>query len=110
MSLVTLPRAGMPLVNASPMSREWYRWAHDITQRVGGVTGQSNDELTMSQFEDAGVEEIKFSVYRLADEAAILPPAVAQQIEDLTTEINQLRDCVATLMQAMQDMQQGTTL
>ncbi len=130
MSLVTLPRAGMPLIGDKPMSREWYRWAHDITERVGGVGGIGNDELEMAQFEDAGIEELKFSIYRLADEFAqgpvlgaddwsamlgkladetnLAPAAVFEQIEQLTTEVNQLRDQVAVLMQSLQDLQQGT--
>lgn len=108
MSLVTLPRAGMPLVGNSAMSREWYRWAHDITQRVGGVTGAGTDDLSLSQFEDAGIEEAKQAQFRLADEVGQIPAMhVHQAPEDLETQINALREAVAVLAQTIRDMQEG---
>lgn len=38
MTSVTLPREGIPITGNQLPSREWYRWAFDITQRVGGVS------------------------------------------------------------------------
>ena len=46
MSTVTLPRIQIPLtVGGDKVSAEWYRWAHDLTLRAGGVTGQSTAEI-----------------------------------------------------------------
>jgi len=110
MTYVTLPRAGMPLTGDLTISREWYRWARDITERSGGVAGASSNDLSLSQFEDAGIEEVKLGLYRLTDEVNSQPQPAQTQIDQLTTEVNQLRDCVAVLMQSLQDMQQGTML
>ena len=57
MSLVTLPRAGMPLVRGDAVSPEWFRFFHDLAVRSGGTTGASSNDLSLSQFEDAGIEE-----------------------------------------------------
>lgn len=106
MSLLTLPRAQVPLVDAKgQITREWYRWATDATKRMGGVEGSSTDDLTLSQFEDAGIEETKQAVYRVADELGQMPVSLPQQIEDLTTTVDELQALVATLFQAIQDLQ-----
>lgn len=108
MSLLTLPRAQIPMVDASgQVNREWYRYFTDLTKRAGGVDGSSSDDLTLSQFEDAGVEEVKQGAFRLADELGQLPPAVSVLIEAQQTEISDLREAVAALARAIQDMQQG---
>ena len=99
MSLVTLPRAGMPLAGTATISREWYRWAYDITQRVGGVTGSSTEDLTLSQFEDAGIEELKLGIYVLRD-----------QIDSLTTELNELRERLTVASRQLQDINEGQLL
>lgn len=36
---ITLPRAQIPIAGALAISPDWYRWARDMTQRIGGVTG-----------------------------------------------------------------------
>ena len=57
MTLLTLPRASIPVIDSKGyMSREWYRWATDATSRMGGVEGAGTDDLTLSQFEDAGAK------------------------------------------------------
>lgn len=83
MSLVTLPRAQIPLtLNGNAISSEWYRWAHDVTIRAGGVTGSSTDELTLMQFEDAGIEEMRLDVFSLRDEMRQAPPVVVMPADD----------------------------
>lgn len=111
MSLLTLPRASIPVIDANGyMNREWYRWASDATARMGGVEGTGTDDLSLSQFEDAGIEEAKQGIYRLVDEIGQLPPIVVEQIEALETETAQLREAVAALMRMVQDMQEGINL
>ena len=99
MSLVTLPRAGMPVAGTETISREWYRWAYDITQRVGGVTGAGTDDLTLSQFEDAGIEELKLQLYRLTD-----------QISDMAGELNAMRERLTVANRQLQDINEGQML
>jgi hypothetical protein len=46
MSTVTLPRAQIPLtLDGKPISPEWYRWAHDLTMRAGGVSSPTMNEV-----------------------------------------------------------------
>ena len=110
MSLVTLPRAGMPVAGTATISREWYRWAYDITQRVGGVTGAGTNDLTLSQFEDAGIEEHKHALYRLTDDVWQMPPRVEMSpADDQAPLIEELRAQVAELTKAVEALQQGLT-
>lgn len=124
MTLLTLPRASIPLVDAKGnISREWFRWASDATARMGGVEGLGTEELTLSQFEDAGIEEAKHSIYRLSDDMGQLPPAVhvladtdltppavhVQTTPDAGPGIEELRAQVAELAKAVQALQQGLT-
>lgn len=107
MSLLTLPRAQIPLVDANgQVNREWYRYFSDLTKRAGGVDGSSSEDLTLSQFEGAGIEESKQAGFRLADEVGQLPPLMAV-IEAQQTEISDLREAIAALAQAIQDIRQG---
>ena len=70
MSTVTLPRSGVPLTSIGhAVSNEYYRWMHDITERVGGVTGPGTNDLAAAQFEDAGIEEMRSELFRMSDEA-----------------------------------------
>lgn len=45
MTTITLPRADIPMVNGAVPSRDWYRWARDITTRVGGVSGTGSGDI-----------------------------------------------------------------
>jgi hypothetical protein len=82
----------MPVAGNATMSREWYRWAHDITQRVGGVSGASTADLAASQFEDAGIEEVKLTAYRLADQVASMESTLSELRERLTQALRQIKD------------------
>lgn len=42
MATITLPRADLPIAGQFQASGDWYRWARDITARVGGVTGTTS--------------------------------------------------------------------
>lgn len=42
MATITLPRADLPIAGQFQASGDWYRWARDITVRVGGVTGTTS--------------------------------------------------------------------
>jgi len=123
-TLLTLPRASIPVIDSKGyMSREWYRWATDATARMGGVEGASTDDLTLSQFEDAGIEEHKHALYRLADDVGQMPPsaqALAQDdlsppavhmppVDDVGGGVEELRARIAELTKAVEALQQGMT-
>ena len=111
MTLLTLPRAQIPLIDAGGrISREWYRWASDATVRMGGVDGASTDDLTLSQFEDAGIEEHKLALYRLTDDVGQSPTvAQAVTVDDVGVGIEELRAQIAELTKAVEALQQGMT-
>lgn len=118
MTTITLPRADVAmadLTNGSP-SRDWYRWARDITARVGGVTGVSTNDLAESSFEDSGVEENKAMIFAVADAAGQVPAGpdlLAVLVADnqrLSGEVEELRGVVNELWKFVQDARQGVLL
>jgi hypothetical protein len=48
----------------------------ELWLRGGGAIAPSNDELLLSEYADAGIEELKATVYALTDELRSLPPVV----------------------------------
>jgi ABC-type transporter Mla subunit MlaD len=110
MSKLTLPRAGIPLISGDRVSPEWFRFFHDLNERVGGVSGSSNDDLAASQFEDAGIEETKALLARVADAAAQVPPheqAIVLALESLVSEVEEMRGQLRELTKAIEALQQG---
>ena len=113
MTLLTLPRASIPVIDSKGyMSREWYRWATDATSRMGGVEGAGTDDLTLSQFEDAGVEELKQSLFRLSDAGMQGPPIIETPVgqECQKPGLEELRARVDELTKAVEALQQGFQL
>ena len=82
MANVTPPRNGIPIGTARiggqmvsiDVHPEYLRWFESLTTRVGGVMGASTTDLTLSAFEDAGIEEQKAALFRLADDALTAIP------------------------------------
>lgn len=69
MTLLTIPNVQVPLTEGGErINREWYRFLHDVTDRCGGVTGASTNDLLAAAFDDAGIEETKAELFRLRDE------------------------------------------
>lgn len=100
MSRVTLPSSRIPLTQRGDVvSTEFYRWMHDITERVGGVDGASTTDLAASQFEDAGIEESKAELYRMRDEM--------RQVEGL---VYALLARITALESKIMGIEQGTLL
>ncbi|HOV56815.1 MAG TPA: hypothetical protein PLN91_02970 [Rhodanobacteraceae bacterium] len=119
MTTITLPRSDvsmlMDLASGMP-SRDWYRWARDITARVGGVTGAGTNDLAESAFEDAGIEETKALTASVADAAGQVPAGpdlLALLIADnqrLSGEVEELRALINELWKFAQDARQGVLL
>lgn len=111
MTTVTLPRADIAMTEAvsGAPTRDWYRWARDITERVGGVTGPSTNDLSSSAFEDAGIEETKAALYRLADDINAAPAAQPAAVdEDPQPSIAQLLAEIAELRKEVEGLKSGT--
>lgn len=101
MTKVTLPRYGVALTaRGDQPSAEFYRWMHDITERVGGALGTGTDDLSVSQFEDAGIEETKAAVNAITE-------LVAQNIM-LASALESLSATVSYLLSRVDGNEQGT--
>jgi hypothetical protein len=110
MTVVTIPRATVPFVGNAPMSPEWYRWARDITQRVGGPTGASSSDLELSQFEDAGIEEAKAQVISVLQELRQMPIVeIMQTVDALEGQVGGLLDQISQLRTEIEALKQGVS-
>lgn len=112
MSKLTLPRNGIPFSLGERVSPEWYRFFHDLNERVGGVSGSSTDDLSASQFEDAGIEEAKALLASVSDAANQMPAndqAFGLAVDSLLPEVEELRGQLRELTKAVEALQQGMT-
>ena len=132
MALVTAPRNGIPIglakVNGMEIPvtihPEYLRFFEGILARAGGVSGAGTDDLVLSQFEDAGIEEHKLALFKLTDDAGQFPPsnqadASADWLpppvvhmppaDDVTPGLEELRAQVVELTKAVEALQQGLT-
>jgi len=117
----------IPVVDsAGMMTQAWKKWATSIYNRVGGPIAATNNELSESLPEDAGIEELKALLFSLADSsgqaaqsAAPIPPddwmlAPTSYVQSLDTEIETrmaaMAEEIALLRTQINDMQQGLTL
>ena len=73
---------------------EYVRFFFGLTDRVGGPTGPGTPDLSVAQFEDAGVEETKALMIRGFD-------SVNQKPDDLHEKIEALQRRVADLEQGL---------
>ena len=87
---LTAPKSNIPIgwatfggVRVPVMAdAEWLRYlSQGLYDRVGGATGEGTNELTLSAFEDAGIEEAKASVFRLRDDMEQWPPLTPAAVE-----------------------------
>jgi hypothetical protein len=103
MSLVTIPRIGIPVLNGSQLSAEWYRFFHDINERVGGVNGWSVDDLRNAP-ESAGKAETAALAQdvgdlRLAADLGELRAQLSELLKsDIDCQLSGLREQLAELL------------
>ena len=116
MANVTAPRNGIPIGWANVAGQrvaveihpEYLRYFESLMTRVGGVTGSGTEDLSLSQFEDAGVEEHKHALFNLADDVAQAPSVLIAASEDAHgSSVEELREQVAELTKAVEALQQG---
>jgi hypothetical protein len=97
------PRTGL-------ITREWYLFLLSMFERVGGSSGTSTTDLTLSQFEDAGIEETKAFLFRLADQTQSMPVVELMQIDSQENRYFALEAEVAILRRQIDDIRLGTNL
>lgn len=108
MTTITLPRRDLPIAGGLQVSGDWYRWARDITERAGGVTGASTTELSASQFEDAGIAEGHAQMFANHDELRQLPPSLPPIAgDDPVNDVASLRAELAVLRAEVEALKQG---
>lgn len=115
MTTVTQPKYVVPIGTVTINGRtfdvathpEFVRFFDSLVSRVGGATGESTGDLALSQFEDAGIEELRAQTYAWRDEAAMRPipdqQMPVQQIDavSLLDELYELRKRVRALEQGL---------
>ena len=77
----------------------WYIFWQQIYLRNGGAIAQSNNDLNLGQLDDAGIEEIKASVYALSDESQ-----ASIKYSDIQQELYAIRDQAAMLSATVQSL------
>jgi hypothetical protein len=106
MSTVSPPRAGIPIGMVTIKGQrlevvthpEFTKFFDSLTSRVGGATGPGTLDLTVAQFEDAGIPEMMADIYSLRD--------AASQEHTITA----LREEVFALTQRVQSLESGVSL
>lgn len=120
MTTVTQPKAQVPIGFVTVagqrldvmQSQEMVRFFASLVQRAGGTSGTGTEELTLSQFEDAGIEESKALLFALTDEMRARPEAPVHAVtqDDPSGELASLREEVAALRSRLDALEQGVLL
>lgn len=129
MSTISLLPPRVPIVDTRTgvMSREWYAFFQRVFDRIGGVTGVSTTDLYVSQFADAGIEEMKHEIEGDRNQFDSLPPqtqipqddspvndAVLQELLQKQTELEsrlvQMQDELAEVTKELNSIRQGGSL
>ena len=127
-SPVTPPRSGIPIGYVviggkqvpAELHPEFRRLFESFFVRIGGVSGSSSDDLTLAQFEDAGIEETKALLTVATDAFQQFPPhvsitqddvspslVISAEPEDQSAEISALRAEVERLRVLVDSLLQG---
>ena len=123
------PRVPVVDTRTGMMSREWYAFFQRVFDRIGGPNGASITDLDISQFADAGIEEMKHGIEGDRNQFNSLPPlpqtqimqddspvndAVLQELLQKQTELEsrlvQMRDELAEVTKELNSIRQGGSL
>ena len=106
------PRGPFVDPRTGELSRSAVRFLSGLFDRVGGTTGESTTDLATSAFEDAGIEETKAALYRLADDLRVAPPSIPATPgdDDPTQRLAALEATVAELRKELDALRVGPTV
>lgn len=83
----------------------------ELWLRGGGSNAPSNDELLLSEYADAGIEETKATLFALADTIAAAPIQTPHaQRDDEDGQISALREELAAALKRIDALEQGFQL
>ena len=72
------PHAPFVDLSTGSLTQEASIFIREIWLRLGGASAPNNNELSVTEYADAGIEELKFDAYRLRDELGLALGQVAQ--------------------------------
>jgi len=105
------PRVPFVDTRTGTITREWYLFLQGIFDRVGGATGQGSTDLVQDMPDDAGLEEVKATLFASRDAVDQAPLAQLQQtVDQLQAELAAQRELLAEAMKTIQDLQQGMNI
>ena len=120
----SLPPLRAPMTDANGLiTAPWVQWMRTLYDRVGGPVASSIGEIESDLPEDAGIEELKASLFALADGLDQAPAAQAGVTDDeflqappyepvpldidTETRLAAMAEEIAVLRQQIQDLRQG---
>lgn len=103
----------VPIANADgTITRPWFLYLQGVFNRIGGPSAETNTEIVMSGFADAGIEETKAVLFALTQNSLQNPvssqPLVVQI--DPHARLEQLEATVAELVKEIQSLKQSTLM
>lgn len=105
------PRVQMVDPKTGMVTREWYLFLQGVFDRIGGANGQSSQDIIQDMPDDAGLEEIKATLFATTDAINQTPPVQDPQTLDMIlAELSSQRDQITELIKTVQAIQQGTLI
>lgn len=88
------PQHGRIVERDGSPTPEFQRWLYQTWVRNGGASAPSNNDFAVAAFEDAGIEEIRFDLFRTADALGSMAGQINQlqaRLDAAEAEINGLK-------------------
>jgi len=91
------------------ISHEWQLLLQAMFNRMGGTSGQSNDDILQGVPNELGAAELLALQSTAADAAGQVPVSIpSATFDDILGELRETRELVAELTKSLQGRQQGT--
>jgi hypothetical protein len=101
------------LENGTPVriDQAWDLFLRALVERTGGVDAPTNSELAIALHDDAGIEEMRSDLFRLAGEVAIAPSREPQsEVQAPDALVQALIAQVAEMRKEIDALKAGTVL